>query len=79
MIKKLALHVREYKKQAVLTPILVIGEVVLEILIPLIMAELIDRGIDGGSMPEIVKYGVALLIAALAVSRKLLSAEKTTE
>lgn len=65
MIKKLASHVREYKKQAVLTPILVIGEVVLEILIPLIMAELIDRGIDGGSMPEIVKYGVALLIAAL--------------
>lgn len=65
MIKKLASHVREYKKQAILTPILVMGEVILEILIPLIMAELIDKGIDGGSMPDIIRYGVALLISAL--------------
>ena len=54
MVKKLAKHIREYKKYAILTPILVLGEVILEILIPLIMAELIDQGIDGGSMPEIV-------------------------
>lgn len=65
MVKKLASHVREYKKQAILTPILVMGEVILEILIPLIMAELIDKGIDGGSMPDIIRYGVALLISAL--------------
>lgn len=65
MVKKLASHVREYKKQAILTPILVMGEVILEILIPLIMAELIDKGIDGGSMPDIIRYGAALLISAL--------------
>ena len=65
MVKKLASHVREYKKQAILTPILVMGEVILEILIPLIMAELIDKGIDGGSMPDIIRYGAALLISAV--------------
>lgn len=65
MVKKSASHVREYKKQAILTPILVMGEVILEILIPLIMAELIDKGIDGGSMPDIIRYGAALLISAL--------------
>lgn len=65
MVKKLASHVRGYKKQAILTPILVMGEVILEILIPLIMAELIDKGIDGGSMPDIIRYGAALLISAL--------------
>ena len=54
MVKKLASHVREYKKYAIMTPILVLGEVVLEILIPLFMAELIDSGIDAGSMPEII-------------------------
>lgn len=65
MVKKLASHVRGYKKQTILTPILVMGEVILEILIPLIMAELIDKGIDGGSMPDIIRYGAALLISAL--------------
>ncbi len=65
MIKKLLAHVKEYKKTAIVTPFLVLMEVVLEILIPLIMAELIDRGIDGGSMPDIIKYGIALLLSAL--------------
>lgn len=65
MIKKLLTHVKEYKKTAIVTPVLVLMEVVLEIIIPLIMAELIDRGIDGGSMPDIIKYGIALLFSAL--------------
>ena len=65
MIKKLAGYVKEYKKVAIITPILVLMEVVLEIVIPLIMAELIDNGIDGGLMPDIFKYGITLLIAAL--------------
>lgn len=66
MVKKLASHVREYKKYAIMTPILVLGEVVLEILIPLFMAELIDSGIDAGSMPEIIRYGLIILLAAIA-------------
>ncbi len=65
MIKKLLTYVKEYKKTALITPVLVLTEVVLEILIPLIMAELIDKGIDNGSMPDIIKYGIALLISAL--------------
>ena len=65
MIKKLLTYLKEYKKTALITPVLVLTEVVLEILIPLIMAELIDKGIDNGSMPDIIKYGIALLISAL--------------
>ena len=65
MIKKLASQIKEYKKVAVATPILVLLEVIMEIMIPLIMAELIDNGIDGGSMPQIAKYGIMLLAAAV--------------
>ena len=78
MVKKLAKHIREYKKYAILTPILVLGEVILEILIPLIMAELIDQGIDGGSMPEIIKYGIALLISAAVALALGVGAGKTS-
>ena len=65
MIKKLASQIKEYKKTAAVTPVLVLLEVVMEILIPLIMAELIDNGIDGGSMPQIIKYGIMLIDAAV--------------
>ncbi len=65
MIKTLLKHVKEYKKTAIITPVLVLMEVVMEIMIPLVMAELIDKGIDGGSMPDIIKYGIALLAFAL--------------
>ena len=63
MIKKLASQIKEYKKTAAVTPVLVLLEVVMEILIPLIMAELIDNGIDGGSMPQIIKYGIMIIVA----------------
>ena len=65
MINKLASQIKEYKKTAAVTPVLVLLEVVMEILIPLIMAELIDNGIDGGSMPQIIKYGIMLIVAAV--------------
>ena len=65
MIKKLFAYAGEYKKFAIATPFLVAGEVILEILIPLIMAELIDKGIDAGNMNLIVKYGVMLVIFAM--------------
>ena len=69
MIKKLAARVRQYKKQAIATPLFMIGEVAMEALIPMIMAMLIDRGIgtDGrpGSIPQILLYGGLLLAAAL--------------
>ena len=47
MVKTLMKSVREYKKDSLITPVLVIGEVVMETLIPVLMANLIDYGIDG--------------------------------
>ena len=65
MIRKLIKYVGEYKKPTILTPIFVLLESVMEILIPLLMAKLIDNGIDMGDMDVIVKYGLILLGAAL--------------
>ena len=65
MIKKLARCIQEYRKPAILTPLLVSGEVVLEVVIPLLMANLIDFGINEGNMNYILKMGVALLISAV--------------
>ena len=64
MVKTLAKSIREYKKDSILTPILVSLEVIMEVLIPLMMANLIDYGIDKGDMGHIWKVGIALLIAA---------------
>ena len=64
MIKKLAARVRQYKKQAIATPLLMIGEVAMEALIPMIMAWLVDRGIETGNMSAIFLYGGALLVSA---------------
>ena len=65
MIKELAKSVREYKKIAIVTPLLVTLEVIMETIIPLLMAKLIDDGIYSGEMSEILKIGVALVLAAL--------------
>ena len=64
MIKKLARRVREYKKYAIATPLFMVGEVAMETLIPMIMAYLIDRGIEQGSMAQIWINGAILLVAA---------------
>ena len=68
MIKKLAARVRQYRKQAIATPLFMVGEVAMEALIPLIMSWLIDRGIQGndgaGDMTNILLYGGALLVTA---------------
>jgi ATP-binding cassette subfamily B protein len=65
MIKKLLQSVREYKKASILAPVYVVAEVVLEVLIPFIMARLIDQGIDAGNMGVIWKYGIILLVCAM--------------
>ena len=67
MIKKLAGCIREYKAAAILTPITVTFEVILEVIIPMLMAVLIDRGINRGSLPDILKTG-ALLVGCCVVS-----------
>lgn len=65
MIKRLAGCIRQYKKDSILTPLYVTMEVVLEVVIPLLMASLIDLGIDGGNMSYIIKMGIALVVAAI--------------
>lgn len=63
MIKRLLKSVREYKKPALLTPLCVTGEVIMEVIIPLLMASLIDNRIEPGSMSYILKMGILLIIA----------------
>ncbi|MBR3134817.1 MAG: ABC transporter ATP-binding protein [Clostridia bacterium] len=62
MIKKLAKSIREYKKETILTPLSVAVEVVLEVIVPYLMAELIDKGVYEGSMDNIVKIGIELIV-----------------
>ena len=65
MIKRLLKSVREFKKDALLTPFFVALEVVMEVIIPLVMALLIDKGIDGQDMAAIWKYGIILVLCAM--------------
>ena len=65
MFKKLAKYVKEYKKSAILTPIFVILEVVMEVIIPLLMAKIIDVGIQNGDVKYIVEIGGLLIISAI--------------
>ncbi len=66
MIKRLLSCVREYKKDSILAPIFVTMEVLLEVLIPFLMAKMVDFGINGnngaGDFPYIVKMGVILIV-----------------
>ncbi len=63
MVKTLLQSVREYKKASILTPIYVALEVLLECILPFVMADLIDH-MDGTSMDPVIKYGLVLLIMA---------------
>ncbi len=64
MIKQLLACVKQYKKDSIATPIFVSMEVVLEVIIPLLMVNLIDFGINAGNMDYILKTGAALVISA---------------
>lgn len=65
MDKKLLRSVREYKKPSFLTPVLVAAEVFVEVLIPLLMAKIIDVGIMNGDMAYIIKLGALLVLLAV--------------
>ena len=65
MIKRLARSIREYKWAALLSPLCMVGEVTMEILIPLVIAGLIDKGIDAGNMSVVWRQGGQLAICAL--------------
>lgn len=63
--KKLLQSVREYKKQSIITPLLVTLEVLMEVLIPLEMAKIIDIGIAEGNLGYIIQRGLILVIMAM--------------
>ena len=65
MIKKLSASIREYKKETLLSPLFIMAEVLLEVSIPLIMADLIDQGVEAGDMGYILERGVVLAFLAL--------------
>lgn len=65
MNRKLIQSVREYKKESILAPILVALEVLMEVLIPLMMAKIIDVGMVQGDMGYIVKVGLMLVVMAM--------------
>ncbi len=65
MIKKLSKYVKEYKKAAILTPFFVILEVIMEVIIPLLMAKIIDVGIQNGDVKYIVEIGGLLIVCAI--------------
>lgn len=64
MLKKLSGSVREYKKASILTPFLMIGEVVMECLIPFVIAELVNQIKAECEFPVILRYGLVLLVMA---------------
>ena len=66
MIKRLARCIREYKWAALLSPVCMMGEVAMEVLIPLVMADLYDYGIVGQNMSTVVLKSVQLVLCALA-------------
>ena len=65
MLKKLASYIKEYKKDSILTPIFVVLEVVMEVIIPLLMARIIDVGIQNGDVHYILEMGVLLIVSAI--------------
>ncbi|MCQ2496470.1 MAG: ABC transporter ATP-binding protein/permease [Lachnospiraceae bacterium] len=65
MIKKLLSYVKEYKLLSILTPVAMILEVIMEILVPRLMGSLVDDGVNVGSMEHIVKMGLLMLGCAL--------------
>ena len=64
MLKTLSKQIGEFKLPAILTPLTMVGEVFFEMLIPLLMASIIDKGVDKGDMGAIVRYGMFMLIMA---------------
>ncbi len=66
MIKRLAQEIREYKGAAIATPLFMIGEVILELMLPYIMSIIVDQGVEAGNMSVITHYALIMIICAFA-------------
>ena len=64
MLKTLLKQVKQYKTASLLTPVFIMLEVMLDVLIPYVTAKLIDNGISAGHMPSVYKYGLIMLVMA---------------
>lgn len=65
MLKTLGAQIKEYKKPSILTPIFMLAEVLMEMIIPLMMASIIDNGVEVGNMKHIYLMGGGMVVAAL--------------
>ncbi len=65
MIKKLAKYIKDCKKDSILTPIFVVFEVIMEVIIPYLMAKIIDVGIENSDVKYILEIGMMLIISAI--------------
>jgi len=65
MLKTLGAQIKEFKTDSILTPVFMIGEVIMETIIPLLMASIIDDGVNAGNMRHIYLIGILMVGAAL--------------
>lgn len=65
MIKTLISQVKQYKKDSILCPIFVILEVIMEVIIPFLMASIIDKGVEAGNMIHVIKIGGIMIVMAM--------------
>ena len=65
MIKRLLRCIREFKWAAILSPLCMVGEVYMEVKIPLVLARIVDLGVEMSNMGAVVKYGLVLVLYAL--------------
>ena len=64
MLKKLSVYVGEFKKEAILSPICIAIEVIMEVILPVLMASVIDKGVNVGDMNYVVKMGALMILVA---------------
>lgn len=65
MLKVLGAQIKEFKKDSLLTPVFMILEVIMEMIIPLLMASIIDDGVNAGNLNHIYKIGAIMIVTAL--------------
>ena len=65
MLKVLGAQIKEFKKDALITPVFMILEVIMEMIIPLLMASIIDDGVNAGNLNHIYKIGFIMIVMAL--------------
>ncbi|BBF41379.1 lipid A export ATP-binding/permease protein MsbA [Lachnospiraceae bacterium KM106-2] len=65
MLKTLLAQVKEYKRDSLLTPLFIVLEVIMEVIIPVMMAEIIDNGVEKGNMKYVVIMGITMVVAAM--------------